>query len=366
MAVSLLSQNKEFVLNAKLQTADRDGQKAYLHKLDYNSPYLFSTVDSTVVTNGKFSFSGLSPEKTEMRVVEIGNKINVGGNLIGFFVPESGIITLTIDNISHVVGGSENKKLQDFEDNVAGQMAEMEKLQGEFTAISDSGSMTAEISREFEDKGRKVIAQMTNIAYDFTKSNATNGIGEFFFIYHASQFSPEQQKSLYDLFSPAFKETDLIKAMAYRGGWLGEKFSIGQKFEGIDLMTLKGNTENVSDYIGKGKVVLIDFWASWCGPCRKDMPKIVSLYDKYKDRGFEIVGISLDNDEDAWKSGISVMNMTWPQFSDLGGWKGKAANTYGVNRIPMTFLLDRDGAIVAMDLRDTDLENKIEELLTGN
>lgn len=366
MAVSLLSQNKEFILNAKLQTADRDGQKAYLHKLDYNSPYLFSTVDSTVVTNGEFSFNGLSPEKIEMRVVEIGNKINVGGNLIGFFVPESGTITMTIDNVSRVAGGSENKKLQDFEDDIAGQIAKMEEMQKEFTAISNSDGMTSEINQEFENRAREVMEQMNDIAYNFTKSNITNGIGEFFFIYQGPQFSAEQQKSLYNLLNPTFKEMDIIKTMAYRSGWLGEKFSIGEKFEGIELMTLNGKTENVSDYIGKGKVVLIDFWASWCGPCRKDMPKIVSLYSKYKDRGFEIVGISLDNDEDAWRNGISVMNMTWPQFSDLGGWKGKAASTYGVNRIPMTFLLDKNGAIVATDLRDTDLEDKIEELLTGN
>ena len=113
----------------------------------------------------------------------------------------------------------------------------------------------------------------------------------------------------------------------------------------------------------RGKVVLLDFWASWCGPCRKENPNVVKLYNQYKSKGFEILGVSLDTDKEKWKNAIEQDGLTWKHISDLGGWRSSAASLYGVSSIPATFLLDKEGKLIAKGLRGQALENKLAELL---
>lgn len=114
----------------------------------------------------------------------------------------------------------------------------------------------------------------------------------------------------------------------------------------------------------KGKVVLIDFWASWCGPCRKENPNVVRMYNKFRNRGFEIFSVSLDQDPNAWKTAITRDGLIWPNHvSDLLGWQTPLTQTYGFNAIPFTVLLNRQGNIVATNLRGEELERKLEEEL---
>ena len=101
--------------------------------------------------------------------------------------------------------------------------------------------------------------------------------------------------------------------------------AVGQKFTDFEMQTPEGKTVKLSDYVGKGKVVLVDFWASWCGPCRREMPNLVEAYAKYKNKNFEIVGVSLDQSADAWKEAIKKLNITWPQMSDLKYWNCEGA-----------------------------------------
>jgi peroxiredoxin len=114
----------------------------------------------------------------------------------------------------------------------------------------------------------------------------------------------------------------------------------------------------------KGKVVVIDFWASWCGPCRKEMPEMVSLYRDFKSKGVEIFGVSLDDNVDAWKTAIAHDGITWIQVSDLKKWDSKAAADYGINEIPQTILLDTKGKIVARGLNPHELRIRIQELIS--
>lgn len=360
-AVTLLSQNHEFVLNAELQNSDRNGQKVLLYKYDYNN-YPIGAIDSTVVAGKKFSFKNSVPERLEIWYIEIVDDSNPNNNVRCIFIPEPGTLTLTNEEkLFYVKGGDENQKLLIFQTEI---LYNVLKLEEEYIAYYHSKEGDS-VSQNFEKKIDDIRKDMATIFFNYIKLNISNGVGEFLFINQYSVLSPSQQKDLYNQLNDEAKEYRSINIIATNNGWSNNSLSEGDKFEGIDLMTLNGKTENIADYIGKGKVVLIDFWATWCGPCRKEMPNIVSLYNKYKDSGFEIIGISLDNDEDSWKNGVANLNMTWPQFSDLGGWKGKAATSYQINRIPQTFLLDRDGTIVAVDLREESLENKIEELLKG-
>ena len=127
------------------------------------------------------------------------------------------------------------------------------------------------------------------------------------------------------------------------------------------LQTPEG--EDVALYGVKGKLKIIDFWASWCPPCRAEMPNLVKAYKDYKDKGFDIVGISLDSKADAWAKGVKDLNITWTQLSDLKGWQNSGAALYGVNSIPQTVLVDKDGTLNAKNLHGQELEDKIKEVL---
>jgi thiol-disulfide isomerase/thioredoxin len=113
----------------------------------------------------------------------------------------------------------------------------------------------------------------------------------------------------------------------------------------------------------KGKVVLIDFWATWCPPCREELPNVLAAYEKYHDKGFEIIGVSLDQDENTLKSFIKEKGMVWPQYFDGKGWGSKLGQKYGIDSIPMTFLLDREGKIVAKGLRGAALDEQLAKML---
>ena len=129
----------------------------------------------------------------------------------------------------------------------------------------------------------------------------------------------------------------------------------------FSLPDLKGDSVRLSSM--KGKVFLLDFWASWCVPCRFSNKQLVKLYDRYKGKGFEILGVSLDDNRGAWKKAVSKDKITWLQINDNGGWDAISATKWNINAIPASFLIDKDGNVVAFDPEKQELENKIRQLL---
>ncbi len=121
------------------------------------------------------------------------------------------------------------------------------------------------------------------------------------------------------------------------------------------MADINGNNVTVADEFARHKITVVDFWASWCGPCRQEMPGLVKTYNDYKDKGLGIVGVSLDENKEQWTDAISTMNMTWTQLSDLQGWNNSAAKMYGIQAIPFTIVVDNTGKVIAAGLRGEEL-----------
>ena len=164
----------------------------------------------------------------------------------------------------------------------------------------------------------------------------------------AQSMEPQLEK-LYAAYTAA--QDSLLRELVY-----------GMKFTELEMNDLEGKPVKLSQWAGKGKCVLIDFWASWCGPCRQEMPNVVANYKKYHDKGFEIVGVSFDSKGDVWKKAVSELGMTWPQMSDLKGWESAGAKVYGITSIPASVLLDAEGKIIGMNLRGEALGEKLAEI----
>lgn len=141
---------------------------------------------------------------------------------------------------------------------------------------------------------------------------------------------------------------------------------IGKRFLDVQEADIDGNYHKLSDYAGKGKWVLVDFWASWCGPCRAEMPNVVDAYKKYHDKGFEIVGFSFDVNKEAWMNAINSMEMPWIHLSDLKGWDSEAGKVYDIQGIPDNILINPEGIIVARDLRGPQLQERLSEIFESS
>lgn len=218
----------------------------------------------------------------------------------------------------------------------------------------------AEIQQAFEAESKDFTAKVKAMIPEMGTSLAA--------LFATNFLNPEVEMStIFDLAQKFEKERPNMKqgqifvgnAKRMRG------IQIGDSAPEITLNTTGDKPLSLSSL--RGKVVLIDFWASWCGPCRQENPNVVKAYNRFKDKGFEIFSVSLDKDKTAWVKAIEKDGLLWPSHvSDLKYWQSAAAQTYGVNGIPATFLLDKDGKIIGKNLRGEALEKKLEEVLKVN
>jgi thiol-disulfide isomerase/thioredoxin len=166
-----------------------------------------------------------------------------------------------------------------------------------------------------------------------------------------------------------FKDTDFVanlekqETAAAAAKKMQDTLAVGTKFPGFNETDVAGQSLSLASH--KGKVVLVDFWATWCGPCRGELPNVIATYKKYHAQGFDIVGVSLDQEKAKLLDFTKDQNMTWPQFFDGQGWGNKLAVKYGIESIPATFLLDGDGKIIGKDLRGEALEQAVASALAN-
>ena len=172
----------------------------------------------------------------------------------------------------------------------------------------------------------------------------------------------DNARALMPLLSQEAKNSTFGKQI-YASLALDEKTGIGKMAPVFSMADPNGKQLSLSDF--KGKYVLIDFWASWCGPCRKENPNVVAAYKKYHDKGFEILGVSLDSTKEPWLKAIAADGLIWNHVSDLKGWKNEAAAQYGVRSVPASFLIGPDGKVVGKDLRGEELHKKLASIFAS-
>ena len=190
--------------------------------------------------------------------------------------------------------------------------------------------------------------------------NGKSVVAAYLAISNAYAYSLEDLKAINKAMDPSIANSAYVKKLAEREIILG-KVEPGQPAPEFTMNDTTGKPISLSSL--KGKVVLVDFWASWCGPCRAENPNVVAAYKRFSSKGFTVFGVSLDTDKDKWLQAIAKDGLTWPHVSDLIGWDNAAAKQYGVMSIPASYLLDKEGKIIASNLRGEELVKKLEELL---
>ena len=308
------------------------------------------TLAKADVKNGSFEFTGNVSEPTGAYIMVIGQRGAIP------FMLENANITVNAGQAGLTVTGSEGQKIYDqfMAINTTTQQEAM-KLQQEYQAANgDQAKMQA-----VQEAYAKLMTDAQAKETELIKANPDSYVSTFVIVSSMGQMEYEQLKERYNLLGEKAKASAQGKAIAAQIAKL-ESTAIGQIAPNFTITTPEG--ESISLYDIKGKVKLIDFWASWCGPCRGENPHVVEIYKEYHPKGLEIFGVSLDNNKEAWVKAIADDGLVWKHGSDLKGWQSAPAQLYSVSGIPHTVLLDENNKIIAKNLRGDELKQKIAEL----
>ena len=334
-----------------------EGQTVVLRQIHDMQPQPVD-VASTTIKDGKFTLKGSSPYP-EFSLLFVGDK-----GPIQFFVENSDInILVDFDNInqSKVTGSKEHDLFMEFMGGLERLAVQQQQLQDSYVSLSTSGNLTPEILAGLQAQLEKVNAERITYTNGFVLTNSGR-IASAFLAYNFMQmFDLSQIDQLTNGFDAINGQSQWVQSLKNHVA-AHRRTEVGQPFTDVTLKTPDDQPISISDFAGKGKYVLLDFWAGWCGPCRNANPHLVQIYNQYKDKGFEIVGISLDRTKDVWVRAIADDNLTWPQMSDLDYFNGPAAKLYSVNGIPHMILLDKEGKIIAKGLHIGTLSAKLAEI----
>lgn len=354
--VSCQSNSDKLTLNATIPNV-ADGTEVYISELKRgNTPF---PIDTVVIKQGKAEVTLPEVDFQTLNVLKIEG---VRGSML--FVNENKPLTATVykDSLrkSSVKGGPANALFSKYTQRLFDDNQKTMDLRQQY---SPDQLRDPEVRKEVMAKqkdiaeariafGKRLVADNTNLLptlFVFTDLMRSKMVPY-----------PELEK-LYDNLSPKLKSN-------YIGVEIGNRLkqssavAVGAKAPVFSAKTPDGKEFGLKDALAKGKYTLVDFWASWCKPCRLENPNLVKAYQEYHDAGFNILGVSLDRDKNKWVQAIEKDGLLWEQISNLKFWQDPIAQMYNVKAIPANFLLDENGVIVATDLRGTELEAKLKEL----
>ena len=351
MALAACSNEPAYKISGTIENV-ADGEYVFLQEAKGRE---LIKLDSAVVTAGAFEFNGRQDVAVNRYITYTPKEGR--GPRVDFFL-ENGNITVAMGEVTSVTGTPNNDIYQNIKTETSALNKEMSAL---YKKYMDESS-TQEQKAEFEKQYNELENKQNEFVYNAIDANITNPVGLYLFPSYASKFDLAKQKDLAAKIPAEQLSEERIAKIVKRIEVL-EKTAVGQQFTDFTLPDPEGNPVKLSDIISQNKYTLIDFWASWCGPCRREMPNVIAAYKEYNKKGFGIVGVSLDNDAAAWKKAINDMGMTWAHMSDVKGWQCEGAALYGINAIPATVLVAQDGTIVARDIRGEAIKEKLAELL---
>ena len=314
--------------------------------------------DTTLVKDGKFEFKGQC-EGAALRFIV---PMHAGQPVVTeMFILENADIKATLmkgEGKSVVEQGPNGKLYTEFQQGIESIAEQMDEP---WNILNDSTKSEAEqqVAQNTLDSLQKVQA---NFEKKFIVDHVPSAISDMLFAFCSQHFEEAEQERIIKLFGEKQPEYPVYKTIMKQRKAM-EATAVGSDYTDLEMPDPNGKNMKVSDYVGKNQYVLVDFWASWCGPCRAEMPTVVEAYKQYHDKGLEVIGVSFDNDKEDWVEAIGKLEMTWPQMSDLKGWGSAGAGAYNIQAIPANVLIDKQGKIVAKNLRGEDLLNKMAELL---
>lgn len=321
-------------------------------------------IDSTTIVDGKFSFAGKVEEpllySIKLKGVTNGAKFLLDNEIITFEAKKDSIFKAKLS------GATQDSIYKSYYQNDFKKIA---ALAGPIYRVSDSLTQNGKIKLTPEQKVvmDKRWAHLQTFADDLTDKfikGHKDKVAAALVIEDriVSYGTPEKLKEYYAILSPEIQKSFYGKKLKTTID-LNDKTSVGAAALEFSQTDVSGKKVKLSDY--KGKYVLVDFWASWCGPCRKENPNVLAAYKAYHDKGFEVLGVSLDSKKNLWEKAIEKDGLTWTHVSDLKGWQNDVAILYGVKMVPTNYLIGPDGKIVAKNLREDVLQSKLKEIFSN-
>ena len=355
VCVSCGGKKAGYTIDGKIADGHADLEGKYVYLIPYGSDG--AAIDSALIEKDAFKLQG-EPKADGLYTLYVKGGEDEMMSRFGeapfstVFVLEKGEMQAVLDSFSYVTGTAENDAFKEIrailDDTKKSYMGLVEALKaGDEAAKKKAGELE-------ENMMTKIKAYLEAHPNKLTTAKLLSD-------YHF-ELDEQLQDAVLAKADSAFMNVPGVKEVAEHLKVM-KKVAIGQKFTDFEMADMKGDMHKLSDYVGKGNVTLVDFWASWCGPCMREMPNLKKTYEAYHKKGFEVVGISLDSNKEDWEAAVKDKQLNWIHLSDLGGWQSAGAALYGVRSIPNTYLLDKDGTIVGHNLSGEELDKKLEELL---